>query len=563
MSNMQEFIQRVRVVGVDEAVREMRELGVNTENLGKKTKHAGQESSDAGSKFFGFGNIVKGIAQQAKAMVTGFLGLSAVVSIINNLIANLEKVRDVQRELTESAVEYDSTMRKIAGQLGVSTNRAQLVSTQVRAAGGLSRGAAESLIISSDIAMRDEKGGGGLLAGGNLAITREIAGYAGAKDFNESATGDLVDLLKSANRLKDVQTVKQAVAMISAASDSSRAANVGEFVQIAKAGGEGLLQAGVPLEDVLMMAVQARQVELSPMRSAHSLEVIQQLAIGGAEEKFNKEMAKVAADRGLDLATMSSADKVQLVRDIFAGVTTQEDENRLAEMISPERYLRMLKTFRGSNVTTTAGTSAVMAAARPENFDAVTREYQNSISYRRASDDAWDDLHDAMLGRELFSYNELRLRAEKAHKRAVASGETSEPFIGWGEYQVEKRMMDELISRRNALAYAGYDLSEFDQQFVEGVYNSQSQPIAKAEISARGMIDRIPPTVWGFFGKGYRDSLLRDLSLEIDDVSRQQRLDTNAKIENQLQAQTVINIGTQYNDNEPGRFPSPETDLSD
>jgi hypothetical protein len=543
MADMKEFVQMVKVTGVDEAVRQLKELGVNTAELGKETEEAGEKSEKASQKFGGMGGMVDGLGAAGKRMIAAYSGLGAIVDLFRDLQDILAKSVELQNELAGKAVDLAGGSKFLARQLGVTDDKAAGILTQIRIAGGLDAASASSIGIAADIAFADQ---GGLLAGQNFLSTRELAAFGGSNAMTSTEVGSLLGFLKAAGALRSPESAKLATSQIAAAARASRSKSIGAFVAQLERGGTGLLQQGLPLADVLELGGQARQVEVSEDLAAQTLITLEQLAVAGAEDKFNREMARVAQERGLDPKTLTSVQKIGLTRDIFGAIDSQAEQDRIAKLVSPERFLRLSKAFRASNVTATEVIGQRVAAASLAQFERDIEYGQAEISFRDEANKAAIDFSAYQTGRESFTISQARERAKAILDEQIAKGIV---YIKdeVREAEEEKIVLELLQSRIDKLRREGADVTEAQKAADEIGWSIPS-------VNIPGQI----PFISGAWNFGYRDSRLSRIAAATDEAQRQLLGAHEAERRaNVTIINNVTNIGTQYQDVEAGRFPTP------
>jgi len=103
---------------LDQSKQSADDFGDSTQNAGAA---AGTGFEGATQKATIFDRIINGIERSALRMVTGFLGLHAVVSLVNALIAKMERIQQAQKEITEkslSVAEVGQTLEAATGTTG-------------------------------------------------------------------------------------------------------------------------------------------------------------------------------------------------------------------------------------------------------------------------------------------------------------------------------------------------------------------------------------------------------------------------------------------------------------
>lgn len=454
--------EHIRVTGAEQAAQGVDRVAQSTQRAGEATGKAGVEGEAAGRKLGVLGSIMETVRSGAMRMITGFLGLAAIKTLFDGLIAALEKMRDLQDEIAGRSVGLAGSSKLLARQLGVGEQAGMDVLTKLRVAGGLDAATAQAFGISADVALGSQ---GGLLK--NMPVAEKIAGFVGAKGLSADEAGKLMELLKTSGALESPEAAAQAIAQISAAATASRATSVGEFVAQVQRGGTSLIQQGVPLTDVLTMAGQSREVEVSGELAAQSMEQLG-LAATGAEKGFGREIDRVARAQGLDPRTMSNAQRIAIARQILGGIDSQAEENRIRKMMGPERGARLIKAFRGSTVAATAGVGAAAAGATAADFERTVEQGRQEMTFREQQNLAAAEHEEAVAGMEEFTLAQARKRAEAKRKIAVARGTVREvggpaSFFGLGRSaeSIEEEFMVQFFQERAAaLKEQGLDVSE-------------------------------------------------------------------------------------------------------
>ncbi len=521
--------QDIRVTGAQEAKRQLDEVAEGMEGVGDASQETGKRADGAGDglgkatdKGNAFGGALNGLT-------SGLSALSAVKHLIDQIVGSLEEALRLQGELQDDSVSLSEQTKAFGAQVGQNEEDAIVTLTDIRKRTGLDLNAASELGIAADIAFSDQ---GGLFAGQNLETTTQIGSFAAAKDFDASAVSSLLGFLKEAGALDSPEAAKEAVAKISAAATQSKAKNVGAFVDELARGGTGLLQQGVSLDDVLELAGQARNVEVSEELAAQSLTSLQQVAVAGTDQKFTREIEKRAKEKNIDPKSLTSAQRIEIARELIGEIDTQEEQDEFLKQVSPERGLRLLKAFRGSNVEATAGIGDAVDTATAADFDAVIEDDQDSVIRRRNINQAEIDLIKDQSGRLEATITNARRLAEAKLKAEIKSGVVVGVDDEHREAEIERHLPEIFEQQIDLLRRDGVDVSAAEEA-LEGV----------------GYFDR---------KTGYRDANLNQVAREIEEARRTRRLDRQAN------RQTNITIvGTQYNDVEAGRNPEEIEDLND
>ena len=430
---MPDLEQRISVVGGAAAASEIKAVADATQQVGDASETTAGKAKKVDQGFFSLEGAVGSVTKAATGMVTGFLGLESIKTLINDTISALERMRDLQQEMAGGAVSLAGQSKLLARQLKLDERGGMDVMTRLRVAGGMDARTASEFGIAADVALGDQ---GGLMKPENFAMTEDLAAFAGSKGMDVEAAKQLMGFLKAAKKLGSAEDAKKAVAQIAAAATASKAPSVGAFVGMISRGGTGMLQAGMGFEDVLSAAGQARQVDVNEERASETLRTLEQVATG-AEPDFTKEIDRVARSRGMDVKGLTTAQRLGISRDILGGVTDQKSENRIRGMLSAERAQRLIAAFRGSNVQETVGIGAAAAAATTADFDATVTQGQSEMTFRAAQNQARDERLNAAQGEQRFTLTEAMKYGAEAHKRVQAMGGEREGWLkpskeAWG-----------------------------------------------------------------------------------------------------------------------------------
>jgi hypothetical protein len=523
VGKIEEYIQ---IIGADRAEQELARLAGAQQQVGDTAEDAGKKSQQAGGQTTALGSALTSAASAAQSFVAGFIGLAGVQRLLSEVAQSLREVDELNRKLGGGAVDVASRAKILARQLGVGEEKGAEILTSLQIAGGLEAGGAQELGVAADIAFE-----GKLLEGKNLTTTKDVAAFAGTMGFTGSETANLFGFLKTAGKLGSPEEAKEAIAKIAAAARASKAKSTGAFVEELARGGTGILQSGVSLEDVLAMGAQARQVEVSEELAAQSLASLEQVAVG-AEKPFTREIERRAREQGLDAKALTTAQRIGIARQIFGGITTQEEEDRVRKMLSAERGQRLIKAFRGSTVVETAGVGEAVETAGVEQFEGIVAQGRGELSFRQAQNRAAMEFEQYLSGREMATYKMAYDRAQAKAEEMIAGGQVDLGARIFGGTGRERLMLQLFQQRMEELRLEGVDVSGIQEAIGDvGMYK-------------------------GRFG-GYSDEALREIARAIDEAVRKASAENKATVNVQ-----VTNIGTAYYDEESGRHSPIPVDVS-
>lgn len=494
---MGEIVEEIRIVGAGQAQAQMEQLANAQENVGDSAKNAGEKAKESGSSFAAMAGKFAGVATAAQAIQ---LAIQLATQAARALLDTLQKIVELQNKIGGEAADFSGEVKILARQLGTDEVKGGDILTQLRIAGGLDAGTARELGVAADIAFSDK---GGLLAGKNFQTTRDVAAFTGASGFTAQESSDLLAFLKTAGALDSPEKTKEAIAKVSGAARASRAKSIGAFVAQLNRGATGLLQSGVSLDDVLAIGGQARQVEVNEDLAAQSLITLERVATG-SEEKFTGEINRVAQTRGLDPSKLTNQQRVGITRDIFGDIRSQEEEDRIRDLLSPESGQRLIKAFRGSNVDATAGIVQAADRATAQDVDRAIERGRGELSFRQKQNTAAIELDKFTAGRDLFTLTEARRRAAAQVDIDLATGRIDAPSASrMSREALEERYVLQLFrQRRDTLHKTGENTAELDEAIEDvgifdpkyGYTDKNLVAIARDVDRAQGAKDRRPKT---------------------------------------------------------------------
>lgn len=492
-----EFVQHVKVTGVEDAIGKLRALGFQVEALGDDAVESGRKS-EQGAQATGQ------LGESAKRAIAGYLGFNQVLKLFEQLKQSLEEIVNLQSQLAGGAVTLADSSKELARQLGVSEEEGVSILTQLRIAGGAEAQAAKDFGIRSDLALK-KAGMGGLLSGENFAVAREVFAFTGAKAFEGEAAAELIDLLGITGNLVSPDKTRDAIARINAAAIEADVENVGAFVFQSLKGAKNFIQQGVPLDDVLIAAGRARSAEVSEERAAETLKVLDDLVFSGAEPKFNRILQRRLGVSRREFAATPLAEKLEATLGLFAEADTPEEVEKLRRSVSAERFGRLFKSFGPANVRLTEGVERAISGATPLDVDLAVEQGRQEITFRSRQNKAAQEFESFRTGVETFTIAQARARAKTLLDEQIAKGVVVVP-PGAREAEEERIVMGLLLSRIEKIESEGGDASR-----------------------AREVIDGI-----GRFGfnraTGYSDQTLFNIARETDEAARKLSLDRQAEL---------------------------------
>ena len=504
--------EKISIVGADKAKRDLDQVANAQGRVGESVEDSGRKGKSAGKEFSVFDSVVKNIGASAVTMVGGFMGLQAVAKLAGEVIAQFERIDELQQKFFEKSMTLSDASARFSAQTGMGEEESIAAVSELAEAGGISFGAAESLGKTIDIVTGSS---GGIRNEKNMNIAKTIAPFVGAKALEAGEVSELLNFLSTNEQLGSPEQLKEALAKLERTSSKSSAATVGAFAQQLNVNAAGFAAAGVSFEDQLKIAAQA--IGANPQSAAQAAEAAKTLiaVASGSDEKFTKRINDFARSKGIDPKTMDRGTRIGLVREFIGNIDTKKEEDQFFKDVSSEKALRLLQSFGAKNVAAHQQAAEAGEAATIEDFEKPVKQYRKSVRYRAGAMRAGEDAVDAQIGIDVSPY---RLAKEQAQRRVDRYRESGE--IGWA---------------RDAMST---DEEILDHE-IRDVLDEQVEALRQRGIDVREA-EKLRPSHWEEIPfKGFSDSALKNYAI------------------------TINNIGTMYQDREAGLHAPAEVDFSD
>ncbi len=532
--------QKISVTGGEEARQQFDGVADAGRRMGDATQDAGEKSQAAGGQMASLDSMLTNLRASAISMISGFLGFEAVIGAFREFKEILEQIQQLQAEMADKAVTLSEAASAFQAQTKMPEAESIELVSRLAQRGGISYGAAESLGRTVDIVLGDR---GGIRANQPLAET--LAPFVGSAALDSGSVEQLLNFLKSNNKLGSPEEAQAAIAQFAAVAQGSVSPNVGAFAMQLNRTAAAAAGAGISFEDQLQLGAQA--IGANPASSEQAAEATKTLLTLASAP--SPGLSRILADRakaaGIDPRSMTRAQATDLLRDYLGGIDTKAEEDQLFKAVAPEQALRVLQAFGPVNVAQQAEAAGAYEGVGAPQFASDVDQYRTTVRYRRAAGTAQSDYLAAQRGLEVFDYQEARKRAEERVNRLRTERTGRQQFVDFvqrDEAVIEEEMFNRLYAQVDKFRDMGLDVSEADAALdALSAKDPFGKPVPR---SARGAFMASP-----LFG--YPDEKLEKLA---GAVGRLQR----------TAGTTIVNnIGTVYNDVEPGRIPEEGPDLNE
>ena len=112
----------LKTTGAEKTRADLDKTGQATKDLGDTTAKGQQQAAASTEQTTGklgaMGRVVGSIKSQIVGMVTGFLGLHAVVKLVTYLIGKLERIAELQKQIYEKSLQFAEIGQALEFQTG-------------------------------------------------------------------------------------------------------------------------------------------------------------------------------------------------------------------------------------------------------------------------------------------------------------------------------------------------------------------------------------------------------------------------------------------------------------
>jgi len=373
----------LKTTGAEQTKQQLDNTGRAAKGVGDKTAEGAQKGAAAteqGTKKLGaMGRMLRSLRRQALSFIGAWLGLQAVIKLVNWLIAGLERVQQLQKDIYQRSLQLVEVGQALETQTGTRGQQQfwarQAVALQ-KAGGLVSPQVAEQMLISMDIAFADM---GGIKDKQIRQLAKQLApfvGAAGGRGLGPAEVGQLFKFAGTAGLPPTPDAYKEYFAKLIAGYTSSESQDIGLFLSGLQKGGTAFLSMGGTLDEAISAYSSALAVTANEALAATLVEQIARLS-GGAYQKprqaIEQGLGVTWADLSMDermgalLQHVEQLPEAQRIQTLTEQGFPAELTTQIGKMVSP-KALRTMEATR----------QAVLGA-QPQTIDSMTDAYLESM----------------------------------------------------------------------------------------------------------------------------------------------------------------------------------------
>lgn len=423
----------VKTPGAEEAKRHLDDVARSANHVGEKTADSSAKFDQATVKISNMGNILSRLKTQVVGFLGAWLGLEGVQRLISGLIAKLERVVTLQKEIYDQSIDLNQVGQSLEMQTGTVGQQQQWTqkALALQQAGGLRDiGTAQQMMVSMDIAFAAQ---GGIKNPEVLGIANQLAPFVGANQLGGQEVTKLFEFAGTAGIAPTAGAYTDYFAKLQAGYTASKATDFGQFMIGLQKGGTAYMAAGGSLESVISQFSGARSVMANESLAATLMEQSLRLSSGG-----NIGVTKAIEESlGVNFAELSTDQRQQALLDYIQLLPeATRIQSLVAQGMPAELATGMSKLVSPEALTSTAAASTAVGGARAESVDKISSMYLRSPLGRERALDA-KSAAEKIEASQAFTDWQQRLKGAKSrHDVLVAKGEdlwsrpdSAEPYL--------------------------------------------------------------------------------------------------------------------------------------
>ena len=415
----------VKTPGAAQAKQQLDGIGKASRQVGQKTT-AGQKQAAAATekttgKLTGMGRVLDTLKTQVMGFLGAFLGIQAVMKVINFLIEKLERIQQLQKSIYEKSLSFMEIGQALEFQTGT-VGKQQFWAKQaaeLQEAGALKPGVAGQMFTSIDLALGEQ---GGIKNRSVRDLAKQLAPFAGTAQMGPEEVTKLFEFAGMAGVKPTIPAYKQYFAQLQAGYTASKSTDFGQFMLGLQKGGTAYMTQGGTLTEAISTFAGARSVMPNEALAATALEQIARLSGGG----YEKPRKAIESALGVQWENLSMDQRTNALLQYIGDIP----ESRRGQVLAEEGFPQEITTSLGKMVSSEAqktmiATRQKVAGATTVTVDAQTQAYLDSVLGKERRAEAQISLKQLKVAPKFADW-QIRLKKAKAeHEILATQGEDS------------------------------------------------------------------------------------------------------------------------------------------
>ena len=412
----------VKVDGTTQGKQKLDQLGQSAKGLGDKTaagqKKAGNETERATQKMSGMGRLLGSLKGQVLSLAGAWLGMQGVQKLITTIIAKLERMQQLQKEIYDRSISLGQVGQALEFQTGT-TGQQQSWSqkaSQLQQSGGLPNiDTAQQMMVSADIAFSKQ---GGIKNPKVLSMLNELAPFAGSAQLGGEEVAKLFEFAGASGIEPNTEAYKEYFAKVQAGFTSSKATSFGQFMIGLQKGATGYLTQGGSLDEAISSYSASRSVMSNESLAATLIEQTTRLSEGG----YERPRKAIEKSLGVKWDELSMDERsVALLRYTESIPASKRTQTLVDQGVPIEIATGLGKMVSTEAKQTFAATRQRVSSATPENIEQLNKSYlESDLGKQRALEG--EIAEEQILVGPKFAKWSRRLQAAQAQHKILQTG---------------------------------------------------------------------------------------------------------------------------------------------
>jgi hypothetical protein len=405
------------------------------------------------------GQTTSGIKQAASQMdqftgsvknwIGSFVGIGTAVAAVKAIAAEMEKTRQLQKEMMGVSLSNEQLALKIAnlpGRRDVSKEGLGKVNSlinQVALSGGVSQQTASNILFYSESAMGSNASA--------LSAATQIAQFAGPAGLTPQEVRQIPKLfnLTGADTAAKQQ---QVMAKIYQAAGGS-IASTGEYLEPFIGQATNFMSRGFTLDESLARMSSAVDVTGS-VADAGSMSERLAAITSGRNAKALKYLERAAKKQGKDFRAMSDPQRMAMVEGLWDTADAAGMRDVFKEELDSRGYEAMLRLFSPQGKKKYTESLAAISAANPADLVSMTGQFKGTLMSSAAKGEVKTSVLEGTIGDQTASIVKFNKAIDEVQRIAHARSDSLGDFASMALLPsgMEKNMIADILVRGNLKA---------------------------------------------------------------------------------------------------------------
>ena len=437
----------VKTPGAEKSERELNEVAAAGKRVGDKVAEGSNKAAEAtdksSKKLSGMGSILTTLKGQVTGLVGAWLGMEGVKKVVDYLIKNLEKIKEIQEKIYQNSLQLGEVGQGLEIQTGTVGEQEEWTKKviEVQKAGGLRDAAtAKEILVAMDIIFKSQ---GGIVNPEIMTLAKDLAPFFGTNLMRGEEASSIFKFAGTAGVELTPEAYKHFFAKLQAGYTSSKSTSPGDFITNLQKGGTAYLGQGGSLVEAIAAYASAISVTANENLAASLMTQVARFSSGG----YEKPRMAVEASQGVKWEDLNMDQRMTAFLGYIAGLP----ENRRMQMMieqgfEPGLASEVQKMVTPEAIETMKTTRRYVAQATPELTEQQMRAYIESNLGKARQLEAEVAAMEIEAGPNFAAWERRKQKAKARHEIMMVEGEDARHVLDAIEpyYIALREMMNEI-----------------------------------------------------------------------------------------------------------------------